>query len=101
MNDNDLNGNHLSCSICLEAFVKNDDVTVGITCIHMFHTKCILEWMCSSHDMCPCCRIRLFDVHKFRKIAENELSTERFNELVEKDDPTIRSLYMGTSSSSS
>ena len=82
------------CSICLEPYDVGTDITIGQTCPHVYHTKCLMQWMCAKHDFCPICREYLFDVHKFKKIAEDELTKERFDEIVEKDDPIVVAMYM-------
>lgn len=43
------------CSICLEAFVANEQVVVT-PCKHMFHGDCITPWV-KSHGKCPICRL--------------------------------------------
>ncbi len=93
------------CSICLESYkmIKNnnnnndkeeENVTIGHTCAHIFHTKCILQWMTAKHDFCPICRQYLFDVRKFKDVAQEQLSKERFDEIVKKDDPILVAMYM-------
>ncbi|KAJ3683376.1 hypothetical protein LUZ60_013603 [Juncus effusus] len=39
------------CSICLEAFTRNEQVLVT-PCQHMFHSDCITPWV-KSHGNCP------------------------------------------------
>jgi len=54
--DNGVEGN--SCSICLEEVWKDGDNRM-LECGHVFHTKCINQWLCDKrgHDkMCPVCR---------------------------------------------
>lgn len=82
------------CSICLEAYDDGTDITIGQTCPHVYHTKCLMQWMCAKHDFCPICREYLFDVRKFKQIAEDQLTKERFDEIVEKDDPILVAMYM-------
>ncbi|KAH7840904.1 hypothetical protein Vadar_023111 [Vaccinium darrowii] len=43
------------CQICLEEFVKGEDVRVLPTCRHIFHDKCIRSWL-TSHTQCAVCR---------------------------------------------
>ena len=48
-------GNLLNeCSICLERFVKGDKYIV-INCGHLYHEKCIKEWI-AKENTCPLCR---------------------------------------------
>ena len=79
----------------MEAYEIGTDVTIGYTCTHMFHTKCLMQWMCAKHDFCPFCRVYLFDVKKFKDVAEEELTEERFIELVNGDAPDLVEAYMG------
>ncbi len=45
------------CLICLEAFQNNDYVGY-LPCIHIFHKKCIDEWV-KSKKTCPLCMNRI------------------------------------------
>ncbi|RRT63072.1 hypothetical protein B296_00042997 [Ensete ventricosum] len=45
------------CTICLEAFVPNDQVLVT-PCNHMFHNDCLVPWV-KSQGKCPVCRFVL------------------------------------------
>ena len=85
----------VQCAICMEPYEIGTDVTIGTSCTHMFHTRCIMKWMCAKHDFCPFCRVYLFDVKKFKDVAEEELTEERFDELVDGDDPALVTTYMG------
>lgn len=47
-----------TCSVCLTAF----DESVGdqpyirkLTCRHIFHDKCIMDWVLADHSTCPLC----------------------------------------------
>jgi hypothetical protein len=55
------------CSICLTEFMENDKVSWSMSsqCSHMFHRKCIIEWL-MQHNECPLCR------HDFLILAEDE-----------------------------
>lgn len=44
----------IDCSICINKVYKNRIVTV-LECKHIFHKKCIKEWLGSSKT-CPMCR---------------------------------------------
>ena len=46
-------GNTENCSICFD-LLKNKK-TSETQCHHVFHTKCIFQWL-SMHDDCPLCR---------------------------------------------
>jgi hypothetical protein len=82
------------CAICMESYEVGTDVTIGKCCLHMFHTRCILKWMCAQHDFCPFCRKYLFDVGEFKDMVESELGAERFGELVQSDAPDLVEMYM-------
>ncbi len=42
----------MTCSICLEE-IRND--SKELSCKHVFHDKCITEWLKKAHT-CPTCR---------------------------------------------
>ncbi len=44
--------NSLGCSICLEDFVKGEDVRV-LPCSHQFHPICIDPWLLNISGTCP------------------------------------------------
>jgi hypothetical protein len=78
--------NDIECSICLEKFIKEDTTSkeiivllnkylnnkkiiinqfknkknqlVAISCFHIFHKNCLLDWY-KENDTCPLCRIKL------------------------------------------
>nr|XP_039257241.1 E3 ubiquitin-protein ligase RNF126-B-like [Styela clava] len=45
------------CSVCMESFVK-DDKAKRLPCEHMFHIKCIDQWL-KLHNTCPICRTNI------------------------------------------
>lgn len=45
------------CSICLETIASKSKIKT--TCCHLFHTKCLTEWVRQDKDTCPNCRISL------------------------------------------
>lgn len=53
--DND----EMLCSICVEPFVKGDDVRVLPQCNHNFHPKCLDPWLLNVSGTCPLCRLDL------------------------------------------
>jgi hypothetical protein len=76
INNNINNTNFDECSICLEylyqekenniyyffkiiknIFNNNDDICI-LSCNHIFHKKCILEWL-EKEKTCPLCRVNL------------------------------------------
>ena len=42
------------CPICIEPFEENDEL-YQLKCNHIFHTKCISEWI-NINNICPNCR---------------------------------------------
>lgn len=53
LNDN----NDDDCTICLEEF-NNDEEIVKLKCNHLFHLKCIDDWI-EKNQSCPLCRLNL------------------------------------------
>ena len=52
---NKLNDQNKKCVICLEDF-KNDDKSIYLPCFHLFHEKCITDWINMKKGFCPFCR---------------------------------------------
>ena len=44
-----------SCPVCLVEFEHSENVLSSPSCPHVFHNKCILEWL-ANHNDCPICR---------------------------------------------
>ena len=42
------------CSICLEDFLELDQISI-LNCNHIYHIKCIVNWM-ETETSCPLCR---------------------------------------------
>lgn len=47
------------CSICLEQYQRGDVICASKKkeCNHLFHKKCLMEWMMINNDRCPLCRV--------------------------------------------
>ncbi|CAN8278198.1 unnamed protein product [Cochlearia groenlandica] len=50
----------MACAICLnellsESEAEQEDIIKMPKCLHLFHEKCIFEWL-SRHNSCPLCR---------------------------------------------
>lgn len=45
------------CAVCLEDMGENSRT---VSCGHMFHQKCIDEWMKTLNKTCPLCREKIF-----------------------------------------
>ena len=54
-NINKLNDENKKCIICLEDF-ENDDKIIYLPCFHLFHEKCITDWINMNKGFCPLCR---------------------------------------------
>ena len=46
------------CLICIENF-ENDSELLKLNCNHVFHKKCIKNWICNENNKCPICRIEI------------------------------------------
>ena len=44
--------NGLACSVCVEDFVKGQDIRV-LPCQHKFHPECIDPWLLNVSGTCP------------------------------------------------
>ena len=53
---NSHNSHNSQCSICLDTIGEDQD-TYSLSCDHLFHTKCIMDWFRSrsSSGNCPLC----------------------------------------------
>lgn len=49
--------NNERCSICLESFEEDDDVS-RMPCDHIYHENCIVKWLKTNHT-CPLCRFQM------------------------------------------
>jgi hypothetical protein len=78
--DNDDEDVRACCSICLTAFEPGVQVMTGTTCVHVFHTKCCMEWL-RQHDHCPYCRQEFMTARELRQAAIVVLGAERVLQL--------------------
>jgi E3 ubiquitin-protein ligase RNF13 len=46
---------HDSCAICMEKFIVGKKVKV-LPCQHIFHPRCINEWLSNHSTVCPLCK---------------------------------------------
>jgi len=58
--DDEIKNDNKNCSICLNDFEKEDDISVT-KCSHVFHNNCIIEWgkykaTDETKTECPICR---------------------------------------------
>lgn len=51
-----------TCSICLDEFVRHQEVKT-LPCMHHFHTPCIEEWLRQQGRAvcCPVCKTPVFE----------------------------------------
>lgn len=42
------------CPICIAEYISEDEL-VTLNCKHLFHVKCIDDWL-KKQPRCPCCR---------------------------------------------
>lgn len=53
--------NNQDCSICVEPL--NDNIAIKLKCNHIFHQKCLQEWLQKSKNKdCPLCRKKIIDI---------------------------------------
>lgn len=43
------------CNICMEEY-KLKNTLISLSCKHLFHKKCIQNWLCNEKVSCPICR---------------------------------------------
>ena len=60
------NSDNEKCIICLEDFKINEQC-LYLNCLHLFHARCIIEWLL-KHDNCPICK-------EYYKIDDDKLNT--------------------------
>jgi len=68
------------CCICLNEYVKDDQLITGSQCIHKTHYACCMEWM-KKHDHCPYCRQEMLTASQMRKTAQEVLGEARVKDL--------------------
>jgi hypothetical protein len=45
-----------TCPICIEDFMKGEELRILPRCGHLMHTECLLPWLCEKHGLCPLCK---------------------------------------------
>lgn len=53
-----IDANNRECCVCLEAN-ELDDRVVRLPCAHIFHARCIVDWLGNHSCTCPVCRYEL------------------------------------------
>ena len=77
---NETSESHVACSICLEEYQAEDEVIIGLNCIHMFHKDCAIDWL-EKQEVCPCCREKMVCDERMAEAAPTILGAERMQEL--------------------
>jgi len=72
------------CAICLNDYEPNDSVIVGTHCSHMFHNKCLLDWL-DHHDICPFCRLDMLSAEEMKDSALKVFGEAHFREILGRD----------------
>ena len=44
------------CSICLENTITFEEQGVSGKCSHVYHERCIVDWLDRGHNCCPRCK---------------------------------------------
>jgi len=54
-----------SCSICFDEYKENDEICCSKNrgCKHVFHKKCIVQWLMRNDD-CPLCRAPFLPIYR-------------------------------------
>lgn len=63
------------CSICLAVYIEGDDIAYNDCdkyCRHLFHRKCIENWLMKSLN-CPCCRRQFINLEKCMGQRSNDI----------------------------
>jgi hypothetical protein len=58
-----------SCAICYEDIVVTKTGRAEMSCGHIYHIKCIADWMNTGANTCPMCRKVACDLEKPSKTA--------------------------------
>ncbi|KAL5280926.1 SYVN1.2 family protein [Megaselia abdita] len=64
----------MDCLICREDLIRTG-YAVSVKCGHIFHGKCLLQWM-ESKNTCPVCRIEFLKDHVTALFFSNDLSQD-------------------------
>ena len=60
--------NHHQCTICLEGFKIDIDDVCLTPCNHLFHHKCLYEFLQKKHNgKCPNCNYDFIEYYKTKK----------------------------------
>ena len=73
-----------ACSICLEEFVENTSLVSITPCLHIFHYKCLKNWLFSENSNCQCPYCN-YDLLSNKKPTQRHKNQET-NKIIEKQD---------------
>lgn len=62
-----------SCAICYEDILVSKTGRAEMSCGHIYHIKCIADWMNTGANTCPMCRKVACDLEKPTKISNSLL----------------------------
>ena len=88
LDDKEYNG----CTICLKKFRDNISKIYILQCNHIFHYKCIYDWLINNHHWkCPICNLDLTEnvklIAKSNKASKDKINIMNLNQAI----PTISS----------
>jgi hypothetical protein len=71
-----------NCSICLDTICENQD-SYSLSCTHLFHTKCIMDWFRSrsSSGNCPLCNDDPQNLNRNLFYGSRSYYDERFKQI--------------------
>ena len=72
-----------SCGICLTPYEPRCQVTTATksaSCNHMFHSKCLMEWL-QDNELCPYCRTPMMSPDELLEAATETLGKRRVAKL--------------------
>jgi len=52
------NNDDKACAICQEDSIQTGECILRLSCLHIFHTKCIIEWA-KYKPVCPLCNLSI------------------------------------------
>lgn len=69
----------VECPVCLSEFQQGQEIRLLPACKHVYHRKCLDQWLDYQHMTCPLCRTSLVPeviVKKQQRRREHQLSQE-------------------------
>ena len=73
-----------NCAICIDEFKQSEDVRLLYSCRHVFHVKCVDQWL-TDNTTCPICRQDVkqveepnpsVDMHEEQSLQQSTTSSE-------------------------